>query len=208
MKAAQKREDARRANVEAQVVKHDKRHGKGFFALLGVAVLGLGLGAFFLVRRAGNDTKHAANVEVSELDKSEIKNFKTGGVKRITGSKRPGGSRHVASGGGPADDDALAFDMEDDDGVGDERLDDNQINQVIGANGGSLARCILDEARKSGTRSADIEFSIAGSGKVTFVRVNGETRSSLAGCVYKKMSSWRFPEFNGKRTRASFPINL
>lgn len=207
MRAAQRREDARRADVEAHVVKQDKRRGTAFFALLGAAILGVGIAAFFIVKAVGGGKKEKKNIEIAELERSELKSFKTGGARQITGGKKRAPRSGSSGSANPASDDALAFDM-DDDSVGDERLDDNQINQVINANGASLARCVLDEAKRSGTRSADIEFSVAGSGKVTFVRVNGETKSPLASCVYKKMSSWRFPTFNGKRTRASFPISL
>jgi hypothetical protein len=207
MKAAQRREDARRVHVELQVVKQEKRHGLAFFGLIGAGVVGVGIAAYFVIAaisgRKEDDRQNLA--ALTELEKAELKDFKVGGAKRITGGKRRGGSRSGPA--GPAHDEALAFDM-DDDSVGDERLDDSQINGVIAANGGGLARCILDEAKRGGSRSADIEFSVAGSGKVTFVRVNGQTKTALARCVYGRMSSWRFPSFNGTRTRASFPINL
>ncbi len=204
MAAAQRREDARRVHVETQAVQQHKRSGRALFAFIGVGVLGIGVAAYFIIGAVKGSDKTERNTDISALDRAALKDFKVGGAKRVTGKKRSGPR---PSSGGPASEEALSFDM-DDDAVGDERLDDNQINQVIGANGGSLAKCLLEESRRGGSRSADIEFSVKGTGRVSFVRVNGETKGPLASCVYGKMSGWRFPEFNGARTRASFSMNL
>ena len=109
-----------------------------------------------------------------------------------------GGSGGVAGGW----DDSLNMDMSE--GGGSERLDDSQINPVIQRHGGRLGGCLS----RTGSRYADIDFIIAGSGKVKYVRVNGKTGGPLAKCVRGAMMRMKFPSFNGPRTKANFNMSL
>ena len=51
-----------------------------------------------------------------------------------------------------------------------------------------------------------MEFVVRGSGQVAAVRVNGQTNSSFANCMYGKMQTVSFPKFNGSKTVASFSL--
>ena len=53
-----------------------------------------------------------------------------------------------------------------------------------------------------------MDFIIKGTGNVSAVKVNGQTGSPLAGCMYGKMQSIVFPKFNGSKTHASFSLAL
>jgi len=108
---------------------------------------------------------------------------------------------------GDAWDDSTSFDMGGEN-VGDERLDDSQINAVLGRGAAPLAGCLRAESERGGAKKADIEFIVLGSGKVSQTRVNGETGSALASCVRSAMAGLAFPSFNGPRTKASFSMSL
>jgi hypothetical protein len=79
---------------------------------------------------------------------------------------------------------------------------------VLTRHAGALARCLQAEVGRGGGKSADIDFIVLGSGKVSQVRVNGQTGSALASCVRGAMQAMTFPSFNGPRTKASFPMSL
>jgi hypothetical protein len=53
-----------------------------------------------------------------------------------------------------------------------------------------------------------MDFIIKGTGTVSAVKVNGQTGSQLAGCMYGKMQTVAFPKFNGNKTHASFSLAL
>jgi hypothetical protein len=72
-----------------------------------------------------------------------------------------------------------------------------------------LVGCIMEEKRRnSGMRNVDMEFIIKGSGNVSAVKVNGQTSSPFASCMFGKMQSVPFPKFNGAKTVASFSMNF
>ena len=85
-----------------------------------------------------------------------------------------------------------------------ERLDAAQVNPVLQKNGGKLAAC-LSSTR---TRQASIDLIILGSGKVSAVRVNGETGTELAACVRRVLGAAQFPTFRGNRSKFNFDIDL
>jgi hypothetical protein len=79
------------------------------------------------------------------------------------------------------------------------------IYNVYSRYGSQLGGCMS----RSGTGYALISIIIDGpSGKVTFVRVNGQKGGALAECIGRVMRSMKFPPVNGTRTRAEFDINL
>ena len=54
-----------------------------------------------------------------------------------------------------------------------------------------------------------IRRAIRGStGKVFSVKVNNETGSTVASCVFAKMQAVDFPKFNGAKTHATFSLAL
>jgi len=208
MGAAQKRDDARRAHAEHVVVKQDKHKGLALFGFIGLGVVVVVLGAFFVIKAVKGSDKRANRDEIASLESGKI----TAEIKLVDTPKRPPRDpnrprgprppRAAGSGGGGFDD---ALDLGDaEDGSESETLDNSQINPVLQRYGGKLGGCLA----RSGERHGSIEFIVKGSGKVSAVRVNGSESSGLAGCVRGVMSGMQFPSFNGPRTRASFDMSI
>jgi serine/threonine-protein kinase len=121
---------------------------------------------------------------------------KTPGVKK----KRPGGKNEFSDVTNLGDAS---------DGGGDETLDQSQVQRVMTQNFKVLVGCISEERKRNpGLKSIDMDFIIKGTGSVSGVKVNGQTSSPLATCMYGKMQSVAFPKFNGSKTHASFSLNL
>ncbi|MCS6914140.1 MAG: protein kinase [Myxococcota bacterium] len=92
---------------------------------------------------------------------------------------------------------------------GDETLTGEQVQAVMSKNFKLLGGCLKEEAQRNpSVRKLDIEFLIKGSGNVSAVKVNGESGSEVASCVFAKMQSVEFPKFNGTKTHAFFSIAL
>lgn len=204
--ARQRRDDERRARAEVETVKQEKRRGATLYLVIAAVVLGIGGGAYALVKALGSDDgddkaslaaldEGSLEAKISFPSAEEQKQRK---AQRRRGKKRGGGG--VARG---TWDDSLDLDMAAE-GGGTERLDDSQINPVIQRHGRQLGRCLTS----TGSRSASIDFIVVGSGKVSQVRVNGQTSGALYGCVRKAMQSMKFPSFDGVRTKANFDMAL
>jgi hypothetical protein len=94
-------------------------------------------------------------------------------------------------------------------GGGDETLDQATVQRVMTQNFKVLVGCIGEERRRSpGVKTFDMDFIIKGTGLVSAVKVNGQTGTPVAGCVYGKMQAVAFPKFNGAKTHASFSLSL
>jgi serine/threonine-protein kinase len=94
-------------------------------------------------------------------------------------------------------------------GGGDETLDQSVVQQVMSKNFRVLVGCITEERRRNPSlHNVDMDFIIKGTGNVSAVKVNGQTGTALAGCMYGKMQSVAFPKFNGAKTHASFSLAL
>jgi hypothetical protein len=94
-------------------------------------------------------------------------------------------------------------------GGGDETLDQGVVQRVMSQNFKVLVGCIQEERhRNPALHAVDMDFIIKGSGTVSAVKVNGQTGSPLAGCMYGKMQTVAFPKFNGAKTHASFSLAL
>jgi serine/threonine-protein kinase len=92
---------------------------------------------------------------------------------------------------------------------GDETLDQSVVQRVMSQNFKVLVGCIQEErGRNPGLHNVDMDFIIKGTGLVSAVKVNGQTGSPLAGCMYGKMQTVNFPKFNGAKTHASFSLAL
>jgi hypothetical protein len=214
--AAQRRDDARRVHVETTVVEHEKRRGVALYAFIALGAGALATGAVLLfvylrAGQAGGPRKEAAQVEMAAASGLKVGSARSTddgeAQRRARGGARPARPAAANAAGGDTFDEALSFDMAGEE-VGDERLSDDQINAVLTRNVGALGRCLRAEAGRGGARQADIDFIVLGSGKVSQVRVNGETSSALAACVRASMQGLQFPTFNGPRTKASFPMSL
>jgi len=210
--AAHIRDDRARVHVEQTVVTQEKRKGLALYGLLGLGAAALGVGAWFVLGVLKVGQPAAASQHTGLIATSDIAGIKLGGAKAV--DDREAQRRHRASrghaaapkAGGDNFDQALSFDMGDD-SVGDERLDEGQINAVLGRHAAQLARCLRDESARGGAHQAEIDFVVLGSGKVSAVRVNGETGSGLTQCVRGALAAMQFPTFNGPRTRASFSMS-
>lgn len=92
---------------------------------------------------------------------------------------------------------------------GDETLGQEVVQRVMTQNFKVLVGCIADERRRNpGMKEVDMDFIIKGTGLVSAVKVNGQTGTPIAGCMYGKMQSVAFPKFNGAKTHASFSLAL
>lgn len=92
---------------------------------------------------------------------------------------------------------------------GDETLTGEQVQQVMNKNFKVLAGCLKEEAQRNpAVKRIDIEFLIKGTGNVSSVKVNGESGSAVAACVFAKMQTVQFPKFNGVKTHAAFSLAL
>jgi hypothetical protein len=120
----------------------------------------------------------------------------------------PGGAAHKNKNGKNEFSDVTNLGDASGDG-GDETLDQAVVQRVMTQNFRVLVGCISEERRRNpGLHSVDMDFIIKGTGAVSAVKVNGQTGSVLAGCMYGKMQSVTFPKFNGSKTHASFSLAL
>ena len=116
-----------------------------------------------------------------------------------------GGGGGGRGGGGGNGDENLALDMSDEGDGGSETLDMDTVYGVYARYGGKLGGCLS----RTGSSSAAISIIIDGpSGKVTWVKVNGEQSGALHGCLSGVLRSMKFPSIDGPRTRAEFEIGL
>jgi hypothetical protein len=197
--ARQTRDDNRRAHAEISHARTSRRRGLVLVSVIGAGVLGLGLVAYVIVGKAGQAT---------EDTHQGISAVGAGTLEAKISFPKQAEPRKARSGGGggtgPKGDDTLALDMGGEDG-GSERLSNDQINGVLQSGGGKLGRCLA----QNGGGYAKIEFIVDGpSGKVSWVKVNGQQDGGLYGCLNKAMRTLKFPTVNGPRTRAEFDMQI
>ncbi len=205
--ARQARDDARRAHAEVKHQSRERKRGVTLYGVIGLGVLAACVAVYFIVgaltaakkgKVEGVDTLASAklNVTVSEPKKP---------AKRPRGGG--GGGRRSSGGGGnlPGGNDALTLDLSDDSDEGSETLDMGTVFSVYSRHGNKLGGCL----QKTGTSSAAISIIIDGpSGRVNWLRVNGEAGGALHGCLSGVLKSMKFPSINGPRTRAEFDIAI
>jgi serine/threonine-protein kinase len=123
--------------------------------------------------------------------------------------KKPHGGHHQKPGGKPGEFDDTTNLGDASEGGGDETLDQSVVQRVMTQNFKVLVGCISEERRRNPSlRNVDMDFIIKGTGNVSAVKVNGQTGTPIAGCMYGKMQSVAFPKFNGSKTHASFSLAL
>jgi len=199
--AKQSRDDQRRAQAEVSHAKIEKRKGFALYGFIGIGVLVIGLGTFFLYKKLGAGSKgKKAKVVTGEGGIGIAESYEKDKTKR---KKRRRYKRRSRSGGkddGPVDEGNNMDFADENDESGGARLSDGQINNTIQSNAGGLIRC----KQKHG--SGLVKFSVGGNGRVQWVKVDGKRRGSLYHCVKKAMSRIQFPKFDGKRTRGTLPL--
>jgi hypothetical protein len=197
-------DEARRVAAETAHRRTETKRGAMLYALIAVAVLAVGGGAWWGIQRARSDEKTTVGA-VTGVGSATIDinlSMPKKPARRPAGA-RPGGKTNVAT-ASDAEDMALDFSgSEDDDAT--ETLDLETIHRVYSKQGAALGRCLS----ANGGGSANISFIIDGpTGKITVVRVNNKKDGGLATCVGKVMRSLSFPAINGPRTRAEFDISM
>jgi hypothetical protein len=202
-----KRDEDRRANAEVVHAKQERRRGATLYVVIVLAVLALGGGGYVLY---GKLTRHKEDRgAIAGLESGSVEatfSFPTAAEQAARKAARRGGK----GGGGGAGaggmkggwNDTLDLDMEDESDGADERLQDHQVNPVLQSAGGKLGGCL----KSTGTRDAKVEFIVLGTGKVSQVRVNGETGSAAANCLRGVMKGLSFPTFNGPRSKHYFDM--
>jgi len=179
------------------------------FALVGVAVLALGGGAFWYAKKHGAfETKVVKEVvHDGEYDFMKGVEISMKVDPPAPKPKRPSSGHRSKNGKNEFSDVTNLGDASE--GGGDETLDQAVVQRVMTQNFKVLVGCIAEERRRnSSLHNVDMDFIIKGSGQVSAVKVNGSTSSAMASCMYGKMQSVAFPKFNGAKTHASFSLAL
>ncbi len=120
--------------------------------------------------------------------------------------KKSGGAKHKGPKNG-AFDDSQSMNFGDDSG---DTLSAEDINKVMQQKFGLLAGCLREEAQRNpGMKKFDLDFLVKGNGSVSSVRVNNQTSSPVASCIFAKMQAIQFPECKTcTKTPASMSFSL
>jgi hypothetical protein len=180
------------------------------FALVGVAVLAAGAGVFYYAKKHGAfETKVVKEVvHDGEYDFMKGVEISMKVDPPAAKPKRPSSGGHKSKNGKNEFSDVTNL-GDASEGGGDETLDQAVVQRVMTQNFRVLVGCIAEERRRnSSLHSVDMDFIIKGTGQVSAVKVNGQTSSPMASCMYGKMQSVSFPKFNGAKTHASFSLAL
>ncbi|MBK9033316.1 MAG: protein kinase [Myxococcales bacterium] len=206
--AKQVRDDARRAHAEVKQQASERKRGVALYGVIGLGVAAA-VGAVWLVVTTLTSAKKQQVQGVASVAEASL-DVKVSAPKAPPrkGSGGGGGRRSGGGGGGRggnSGDENLALDMSDDGDGGSETLDMDTVYGVYARHGSQLGRCL----QKTGASSASISIIIDGpSGKVTWVKVNGEQSGALHGCLAGVLRGMKFPPIDGPRTRAEFEIGV
>jgi len=170
-------------------------------------VLAGGAAIFLLSRRDTSGGHLASREEEAEIEQF-LKGVKIGGMKASVHRAPAGGRRAGGSlSGGSADEldnNANFGDVGKGLAQGDQTLDDDQIQSVMMANYRKLIPCIVH----AGVGNIALDFAVRGNGKVSAVKVNGQTKGALPACMLQRMQAFNFPKFNGAKTIASWSMSM
>lgn len=202
--ARQRLDDQRRAQAEVKAQSAEKKRGAMLYGVIGAGVLGAAIAVYFIINAVRSDDDKKSVAAVSQLEGAELQ-VTVSMPKAPPARKRARGTGGVRGGGGAGKyDDTLALDLSDDNDET-ETLSMSKVFAVYSKYGNQLGRCL----QKTGTGQANIGIIIGGpTGKVTGVKVNGQTSGALHQCIWGVMSKMQFPKINGPRTRAEFDIGL
>jgi len=201
-------DDQRRAQAEVKVQSSEKRRGALLYAIIALGVIGAGVGVYFIINAVRGDEATKKVAGVSKLEGAELK--VTVSMPKTPPAKHHstgGGGGHHTTGGGPGGQNAnenLGLDMSDDSDET-ETLGMDKVYAVYSTHGAQLGGCM----QSTGASSANIAIMINGpTGRVNFVKVNGQASGGLYNCISRTMRAMQFPVIHGPRTRAEFDINL
>jgi hypothetical protein len=201
-------DDQRRAQAEVKVQSAEKRRGAALYAFIALGVIGAGIAVYFIVNAVRGDDASKKVAGVSKLEGAQL-NVTVSMPKTPPATKHRtgGGHRPAGNGGGPGGQNAsenLGLDMSDDSDET-ETLGMDKVYAVYSTHGAQLGGCL----QSTGSSSANIAIMIDGpSGRVNFVKVNGQASGALYNCISRTMRAMAFPAIHGPRTRAEFDINL
>jgi hypothetical protein len=202
-------DDQRRAQAEVKVQSAEKRRGAALYAFIALGVIGAGIAVYFIVNAVRGDDASKKVAGVSKLEGASL-NVTVSMPKTPPATKHHtgGGGRHSGgNSGGPGGQNAsenLGLDMSDDSDET-ETLGMDKVYAVYSTRGAQLGGCL----QSTGSSSANIAIMIDGpSGRVNFVKVNGQASGPLYNCISRTMRAMAFPTIHGPRTRAEFDINL
>lgn len=199
--AKQARDDARRAHAEVSHQASERKRGAALYGVIGVGVLAAVAAAWLIVTGlSGAKKKSVEGVAAVQEGSLDVKVQPPKAPARKATARRGGGG---GGGGGPSGGEELALDLSGDDDGGSETLDMDTVYGVYARHGGALGGCL----GKTGASSATIAIIIDGpTGRVNWVKVNGQQSGPLYSCLAGVMRSMRFPTVDGPRTRAEFEI--
>jgi hypothetical protein len=199
----QRRDDQRRANAEAKVQSAQTKKGAVLYAFIALGVLGAAAAVWFVIQQVRGDDDKKAIAGVSQLEGSKL-DVKISMPKVPPAKKR---ARGGGGGGGTIKDnysENMSLDLSDDSDET-ETLGMDKVYAVYSTHGRQLGGCLAS----NGSGSANIGIIIDGpSGKVRWVKVNGQQSGGLYNCINRVMRGMQFPKINGPRTRAEFDIGV
>ncbi len=200
-----KLEAQRRTRAEAAHEHTERRKGRWFVLIIGLALAAVGAGMWLYLkdRKAAKDDSLAMRVSEADVDK-----FLNGVKVEFAQPKHAGGRGRRGVGGGVAgrpEDFANNLDLGDvtKEG-GDAILDEGTVDRVMRANYRRIVPC----AMQGGVRSIEIDFVVQPTGRVSKVQVNGQGRGAMPMCVLNQMQSFGFPSYKGKNTIASWSMSF
>ena len=206
--AKQRIDDQRRAQAEAVVQSQDKKKGAMLYAVIGLGVVGAALAVFLIIKATHKDEDAKKVAGVSALDGAQL--HVTVSMPKAPPKHTGGGGHHTGGGGGgnmknSGEDLSLDLSGDDDDDSNTETLGMDKVYAVYSHYGAQLGGCL----QSTGTSQASIGIIIDGpSGRVKFVRVNGQTSGGTWNCINRVMRNMQFPTIHGPRTRAEFDIGV
>jgi hypothetical protein len=202
--ARQRMDDQRRAHAEQKVQSAHTKKGAVLYSFIVLGVLGAAVAVWFIIQQVRGDDDKKAVAGVSQLEGAELK-VTVSMPKVPPARKRPKGGG--GGGGGSIKDnysENMSLDLSDDSDET-ETLGMDKVFAVYSTHGRALGGCLAS----NGGGSANIGIIIDGpSGKVRWVKVNGQQSGGLYNCINRVMRGMQFPKINGPRTRAEFDIGV
>ncbi len=201
-------DDQRRAQAEVKAQSADKKRGVLLYAVIGLGVVGAVLAVYLIIQSTRHEEAPKAVATIAALDGAQLKVTVT--MPKVPPAKHhsSGGHRSGGGGGGGGNmqnaSDNLALDLSDDSDET-ETLGMDKVFAVYSHYGAQLGGCL----QSTGAGQANIGIIIDGpSGRVNWVKVNGQASGGLWGCINRVMRGMQFPTIHGPRTRAEFDIGL
>ena len=190
----QMKDQAERARYRAGVVKMLS----GIFAVL--IVIGAGVGIYIVTRPKPVEVKQTG----PQFTEDPLKGLSIAMAPPPPKEKKVHKVRKGPKNG--SFDDSQSMDFSD----SDDTLSPEQIQTTMNKEFSKLTGCLREEAARNPTvKKINLEFIVKGNGTVSSVRLNGQTSTPGASCIFAKMQSINFPECKTcSKTVAAFSFTL